>query len=70
MPIKPTGAYKPGALAPASGFVQIPGFEEEKAVIKGKPFPPTRTPGQSYVYTAVPRHAAVRPRQTASRAAV
>ena len=55
MPTKPTGAYKPGALAPSSGFVQTPGDESEKTVVKGKPFPPTRKPGQIYIYTAVPR---------------
>lgn len=51
----PAGAYKPGALAPSSGFVQTIGDESEKTVVKGKPFPPTRKPGQLYIYTAVPR---------------
>jgi hypothetical protein len=57
MSIKPMGVYKPGALAPSSGFVQTPGDESEKTVVKGKPFPPTRKPGQIYIYTAVPRRA-------------
>jgi hypothetical protein len=54
MPAKPTGAFKPGALAPVSGFVQTPGVEGEKTVIRGRRFPPTSQPGQVYVYTAVP----------------
>lgn len=60
MPTKPAGAFKPGALAPASGFVQIPGAEGEKTVIKGKRFPPTSKPGQAYIYTAVPIHGSTR----------
>ena len=60
MPIKPTGAFKPGSLAPASGFVQVQGEVAEKTVVKGKPLPPTRAPGQMYIYTAVPRHSAGR----------
>lgn len=60
MPAKPTGAFKPGALAPVSGFVQTPGVEGEKTVIRGRRFPPTRQPGQVYVYTAVPLRGSTR----------
>jgi hypothetical protein len=60
MPAKPTGEFKPGALAPVSGFVQTPGVEGEKTVIKGRRFPPTSQPGQVYVYTAVPLRGSTR----------
>lgn len=60
MPTKPTGAFKPGALAPVSGFVQTPGVEGEKTVVKGRRFPPTSRPGQVYVYTAVPLRGSTR----------
>lgn len=54
MPIKPAGAFKPGSIVPASGFVQIPGVEGEKTVVRGRRFPPSNKPGEHYVYTAVP----------------
>jgi len=45
--------YKPGETAPRSGEYEIRGprgghTNEERTVVKGEPFPPTRKSGESY----------------------
>ncbi len=46
--------YRPGQTAPKSGQYGIVGPRggdtgRERTVVKGEPFPPTPTPGQTYV---------------------
>lgn len=53
---KPSGTYKPGTPAPASGQVKVPGSKVEVTVVENKPMPPTKRPGQAYVYVDVTKH--------------
>jgi hypothetical protein len=56
MPKMPSGTFKPGTPAPASGQVKVPGSKVEVTVVEGKPMPPTQKPGQDYVYVDLTKH--------------
>jgi hypothetical protein len=53
---KRMGRYKPGIKAPLSGQIRETGSQTEKTVIRGKRFPPTSAPGNSYVYVDITKH--------------
>lgn len=48
-------SFRPGQPAPRSGIVRIVGprggrTDQERTVVRGEPMPPTRRPGETFVY--------------------